>query len=254
MGTRPPFAIPAVLCTLTLTAVSIQFTTLSAQRTRTIWDGIYTDEQAARGRALFMTTCASCHKEDLSGDRGPALVGDAFFSRFEADNVRRMFTSVSERMPQDNRGVLKPSQYIDLIAFIFQTNKFPPGALELPPDPAALGAIRIVRKEGPTEAGNFSLVQVVGCLTQGANQAWIVSNAGRPLVTKDPNPSKEAELQEARNQWLGDDTYGLVLLTVQPASIAPLKGNKVEAKGLLIRGPQNRINLTSMQAVGDCAP
>jgi len=42
--------------------------------------GAYSIEQAEQGKRVFEQNCANCHRTDLQGDRGPALVGDRFFS------------------------------------------------------------------------------------------------------------------------------------------------------------------------------
>lgn len=219
-----------------------------AQAGRTIWDGVYSEEQAARGRELFASVCATCHKEDLSGERGPNLADEAFFIRFNADNLGRIYTSILTRMPQDNPKSLRPEQAADLVAFLLQFNKIPSGSEALAASADALGSITVVRKDGGGEVPNFSLVQVVGCLTQSGN-AWVVASASAPVITKNPEPSKDAELTQAVGRALGSETFGLMLLSVQPSAVAPHAGSKVEAKGLLIRGPQNRLNLTSIQPV-----
>lgn len=221
------------------------------QAGNTVWDGVYTDEQAGRGRELFASTCATCHKEDLSGERGPNLAAEAFYVRFDSDHLGRIYNSILTRMPADNRGSLRPDQAADLVAFLLQFNKYPSGAQPLAASADALTAIRVTRKEGtaPAEAANFSLVQVIGCLTQNGT-AWVIANATAPMVTKNPEPSKDADLTQVQARPLGSDTFGLMLLSVQPATIAPHKGTRVEAKGLLIRGPQNRLNLTSLQSLG----
>ena len=36
---------------------------------------------------------------------------------------------------------------------------------------------------------NFTLVQVVGCLTRGANDGWALTKAGAPVVTKEEAPA-----------------------------------------------------------------
>lgn len=242
---------PALMCGVTLTFVLfMQAATTAVQPGKTVWDGVYTDDQATRGRELYATACASCHKDDLSGDRGPNIAGEAFMVRFESDSVGRVFTSISTRMPADNPRIFKPDQYLDLVAYILQANEFPSGAAPLTTDTAALGAIRVARKGAPAEAPNFSLVHVVGCLTQAPDNGWIVTNASAPVVTRDPAASKDAQLTEAAARSLGSDTFRLMLLTVQPPAVAPHKGSKVEAKGLLMRGPENRLNLTSIQPVG----
>ena len=39
---------------------------------RKIWDGVYTDEQAARGKPRFEASCIRCHNNELIGsERGP---------------------------------------------------------------------------------------------------------------------------------------------------------------------------------------
>ena len=54
-------------------------TTLGAGQGRTVWDGIYTDEQADRGESLYQDACASCHGQDLSGGQMvPELIGGEF--------------------------------------------------------------------------------------------------------------------------------------------------------------------------------
>ncbi len=46
---------------------------------KTIWDGVFTEEQAGRGQKVYAVSCAPCHKTDLLGDSGtPALAGADF--------------------------------------------------------------------------------------------------------------------------------------------------------------------------------
>jgi len=221
-----------------------------AQTGKTVWDGVFSEEQAARGRELYNATCAPCHKEDLSGQPGPNLAAEAFYLRFDQDHLGRIYNSILTRMPaNEQRGTLRPEQAADLVAYLLAFNKFPSGAAALPAEMPALTAIRVTRgKDAPTEAPNLSLVHIVGCLTKSGT-AFVIANATAPMVTKNPEPSKDAELTAAQGRALGSETFGLVLLQVQPTAVAPHAGSKVEAKGLLIRGPQNRINLTSIQPV-----
>src|SRR5688500_9619412 len=51
---------------------------------RSIRDGVYADEQARRGQALYRQECASCHGETLAGGQhAPALTGDYFLRGWE---------------------------------------------------------------------------------------------------------------------------------------------------------------------------
>ena len=34
---------------------------------RTVWDGLYSEPQAVRGKAAYMKACAECHAADLGG-------------------------------------------------------------------------------------------------------------------------------------------------------------------------------------------
>src|SRR5262245_19535895 len=55
---------------------------------RTIWDGVFTQAQADRGKALYMTSCAACHKADLLGESAaPALAGPDFSQRWVGSNI-----------------------------------------------------------------------------------------------------------------------------------------------------------------------
>src|SRR5882672_11690519 len=44
-----------------------------------VWDGVYTEEQASRGRTVYDKECAGCHLDTLQGDGlAPGLVADSF--------------------------------------------------------------------------------------------------------------------------------------------------------------------------------
>ena len=95
---------------------------------------------------------------------------------------------------------------------------------------------------------NFTLVQVFGCLSQGTNNAWVLTNTTEPVVTRQESPTA-AVLKDAQNKPLGNQTFQLVSV----ASFKPEthKGHKMEARGLLYRDPTDaRLNLTSLSMVG----
>src|SRR6266699_3119708 len=52
-----------------------------AQATASVWDGIYSAEQAKRGESLYAKECASCHGALLEG-RGQAPAADPLRSRW----------------------------------------------------------------------------------------------------------------------------------------------------------------------------
>jgi mono/diheme cytochrome c family protein len=110
----------------------------------TVWDKVYTEEQATRGKDAYMTECSACHSEDLGGSGyAPALKGDDFAFAWGDKSVGDFFTRIRRLMPPDNPGSLAPEKYRDIVAFILHENKYPAGEHELSADQAALNAIKI---------------------------------------------------------------------------------------------------------------
>ncbi len=115
----------AVLC---LTAMA------AAQEKKSVKAGVYTAEQADRGQALYRSKCASCHAPNRFTD-------DFFYQSFAGKPLWEMFDVISDSMPEDNPGSMKPAEYADVIAYLLRLNNFPAGSAELPTDKDALSAI-----------------------------------------------------------------------------------------------------------------
>lgn len=106
--------------------------TLSAQQAQSVWDGIYTAEQAKRGEGLFGQTCASCHGFDLmGGETAPALADGQFRSNWNGLSVGDLFERIRVSMPPSGPGTLTRQQYADVVAFLFFRSEFPAGKTEL---------------------------------------------------------------------------------------------------------------------------
>jgi quinoprotein glucose dehydrogenase len=117
-------------------------TTGSAQAKKTVFDGVYTDAQADRGKTAYEKDCAFCHLEDLSGQGfAPGLVEDIFKSRWADGTVGELFTIVQATMPQDKPQSLSETTYADIVAYVLKVNKYPAGQEELKPDAAALKGV-----------------------------------------------------------------------------------------------------------------
>jgi mono/diheme cytochrome c family protein len=111
---------------------------------RTVWDGVYSDDQAKRGLDVYKDRCISCHMESLDGGGVAAsLVGNDFMGDWTGKSVGDLFRKTMLTMPADDPGGLKPEQLADCLAYIFSKNKFPSGQTELPNDAEALKLIRI---------------------------------------------------------------------------------------------------------------
>jgi S-disulfanyl-L-cysteine oxidoreductase SoxD len=115
-----------------------------AQTTRTVWDGVYTDEQAKRGEALYSTNCASCHGTDLTGgESAPPLSGIEFFSNWGGLSVGELFERIRVSMPLNRPGRLSREQNADIVSFVLKANRFPAGEAELARQAEVLNLIRL---------------------------------------------------------------------------------------------------------------
>ena len=108
---------------------------------RSVFDSVYSAEQAQKGKVLYGNRCAKCHGENLGGDRAPALAGPYFFERWES--VGDVLQLARKTMPQDEPASLSPQEYVDIISYVLSFNGLPAGQTSLPPDPDKLRAIKI---------------------------------------------------------------------------------------------------------------
>ena len=89
----------------------------------TTLDGVYTEEQAARGAEVTEDVCRECHDDE-------EFVG-AFIRSWAGASVAALFDDIYSLMPEDQPGSLPVQQYADVIAYILQLNGLPPGEVEL---------------------------------------------------------------------------------------------------------------------------
>ncbi len=121
-------------------AVGVSYRTLRAQApqtespsdTRSVWDGVYTEEQAQRGEPLYRANCASCHGDTLKGSgETPALSGGPFMANWNGLTLGDLFERIRRTMPQDKPGRLNRQYKADILAYVLKVNKFPTGKTEL---------------------------------------------------------------------------------------------------------------------------
>ena len=136
------------MCLLATLCLAAALTTTTAAQDQTIWDGVYTEEQAARGQRTYDQECAACHLDDLMGDGiAPSLIGSAFFFRWSELSMGDMYTAIRTTMPQGAPASLSPSGYADISAYMLQRNDVPAGSMELPSDTDGLDAIMITEAQ-----------------------------------------------------------------------------------------------------------
>lgn len=210
---------------------------------KTVWEGVYTDAQAARGQSQYAAHCLNCHKEDLSGYNS-VLQGNRFMEKYREASLHMLFDKTKTTMPRGAAGSLSDQTYVDIVSYLLKMNQFPVGSEELTTE--LLPDIQLVSKTGPEPVPNFSLIRVVGCLSQ-SDRAWLLTNTTEPVRTGDPQPTPD-DRKAAEGIPLGSETFDLMI----SAAYSPdrVNGHKVEVRGLLIRRPTlSRINITSLETL-----
>ena len=117
---------------------------LLAQGTRSVRDGVYTQDQEKKGHDLYSQHCAVCHGNNLEGgEEAPALAGGDFISNWNGLTVGDLFERIRTTMPQNKPQSLSREVDASILAFILSANKFPPGQGELSSQTEQLKLIRI---------------------------------------------------------------------------------------------------------------
>ena len=105
--------------------------TAHAQPPRTVADGVYSDQQAGRGRQIYQEQCATCHGDALEGSVGPPLAGDGFLAIWSGLPVVDLVDKIHNTMPLQAPAPLSRQASIDLTAYVLQAGGFPAGQAEL---------------------------------------------------------------------------------------------------------------------------
>jgi len=130
------------------TIIVLHSTVHAQSPTKSIWDGVYSEAQATRGKALYSQECASCHGSELTGgEMAPPLAGGEFMAGWDGLTVGDLFERVRISMPQNSPGSLSGQQNADVLAFVFSSNKFPAGAEEMPKEAGILKTIKFEVKK-----------------------------------------------------------------------------------------------------------
>jgi mono/diheme cytochrome c family protein len=119
-------------------------TPLMQAPSRTVWDGVYTTEQATRGATLYTQQCAPCHGPTLAGAEGPPLTGVDFTSNWNGLTLGDLYERVRTSMPPDDPAKVSAQEKVDILAHILSIGKFPAGMTELPRDAQVLAQIKFL--------------------------------------------------------------------------------------------------------------
>jgi mono/diheme cytochrome c family protein len=122
----------------------------AAGRPKTIWDGVFTSEQALRGQAAYTGPCDRCHGYKLDGAPddpvmlpAPPVAGAKFLRKWSGRSLAALFEYTRATMPSNNPGYLSDGEIADIVAFMLASSGAPAGDTELRADPQALATIVI---------------------------------------------------------------------------------------------------------------
>ena len=111
---------------------------------RSVWDGVFTKEQAQRGSDGYQQNCASCHGTSLTGgESAPPLTGGEFSSNWFGLTVGDLFDRIRTTMPADRPGRINREQNAEILSYILSMNQFPAGQTALSTQSEFLKQIRL---------------------------------------------------------------------------------------------------------------
>jgi cytochrome c len=160
----PVIAHVAIAVTILAAVAAIGGTARAAQAPgkRSVMDGVYTTDQARRGREQYRKRCVLCHLDNGQGHaavpvipgesleregdaEAPAVAGEPFQKKWNGRTAWELYGTMASTMPVGSPKTLSPQEYADLLAFLFELNKFPAGQSELTPAREQLESITIGR-------------------------------------------------------------------------------------------------------------
>ena len=135
---RPILFVTATALAMTLSVTALNGSSAQAP-SKTTNSGVYTAEQAERGRKVFESKCTACHDT-------ARFTGDVFLDPWDGKPLKDVWDIASGTMPEDNPGSLQQQEYGDIIAYFLHLNAFPTGDAELKGEAASMAAIKIEKR------------------------------------------------------------------------------------------------------------
>ena len=115
-----------------------------------VWDGVFTEAQAGRGRQVYAGACGLCHGRRLNGAPDdpdmrstPPLARARFLREWDGRSLATLLAYTRLTMPEDNPGSLTEQEYVDVIAYMLSVGGMPVAEAELPPDLRRLAHIAV---------------------------------------------------------------------------------------------------------------
>ena len=221
-----------------------------APTAKTTLDGIYSAAQADRGKAAFASSCAACHRADLTGFSAPPLKGAMFLDRWREFPSSVLYELMRTSMPKDASAPLPQSTYLDIFSHMLRENELPAGVGDLRVD--VLSKTLLVGKDGPQPLPSSAQVGVIGCLKLEVGTGWFLTQSAEPFRAVDGFEISATELADAKTATFGAALFRLQGITDLPnVDLKKLDQSKVEIKGILVRQAKgDRINVTVVKQAG----
>ena len=136
---------------------------LTAQQPAAV-TGPFTAAQADAGRAAYQANCAGCHGPDLGGRNDASqLAGSLFMGSWGGRTTRDLLGFMQGAMPPGNAGGLSEATYLNIAAFILDSNGARPGTQPLTAATAVgIRSIATGQLRAQAAAGNDRPVPVGG--------------------------------------------------------------------------------------------
>ena len=213
----------------------------------TVADGIYTAVQATRGAASYDAACARCHRADLGGADGPALKEDRFNRDFAGKDLPRLVERITTTMPKGAPASLAEDVYVDIIAHLLRENGFPAGPKELSAGKMEGVVILPTRPKPLAPVGDFSYVEVAGCLARARDGVWMLGPASDPVAVW-PTISGPSNAPASAATPRGKRTFQLI--DVVAYSPEQYRGHLLRVRGILIGLPaESRLTISSLETL-----
>ena len=86
-------------------------------------DGSFTSDQAADGWSVYGVQCGECHGARLEGMlHAPPLSGVDFLNTWAGQTTDDLFAYLRDEMPPGSAGVLSDATYLELVAYLLESN------------------------------------------------------------------------------------------------------------------------------------
>ena len=117
-------------------AAAAQTHSVPCADSKTTKSGVYTPQQAIRGKDVYAGSCKSCHTPE-------SHTGATFNATWNKRSLAELYGFIRDRMPKNEPGSLSAQEYTDVLAYLLRMNRMPSGRTELPADSTAMKNIRI---------------------------------------------------------------------------------------------------------------